>query len=229
MSRSLMLVEDDQRLGELLCSYLGQNGYTVSWESRGDRALPKILEARPDLVILDQLLPGMGGLEICQRARRSYAGPILMLTAVREEVDQVAALEAGADDYVMKPCNPRILLARIRALLRRNDPVVPEGATLVVGALSIDRASRILKVNTNVVSTTETEFEIAWELASHATTVVSRDALSRAARGVAYDGLDRGIDIHVSRLRKKLREAGLSELTIRSIRGEGYLLTQGSD
>ncbi len=180
-------------------------------------------------MILDQLLPGMGGLEICQRARRSYAGPILMLTAVWEEVDQVAALEAGADDYVMKPCNPRILLARIRALLRRNDPVVPEGAALVVGALSIDRASRILKVNGNVVSTTETEFEIAWELAGHATTVVSRDALSRAARGVAYDGLDRGIDIHVSRLRKKLREAGLSELTIRSIRGEGYLLTQGSD
>jgi len=225
MKRNILIVEDDLRLGEMLREYLEVEGFVTSLEARGDRAVARINAESPSLVILDLILPGLGGLEICRQARMSYRGPILMLTARRGDIDHVAGLESGADDYVLKPCQPRVLLARIRALLRRPvEPVLKR--TIVLDRLRIDRPTRQLSVDGDTVPVTSAEFDLAWLLAENAGSVVGRELLYEEIRGIPYDGLDRGMDIHVSRLRQKLKRAGLEVPAIVSIRGEGYQLTR---
>lgn len=230
MKRSILIVEDDPRLGEMLQEYLTAAGFEASLESRGDRAVHRIHEEAPNLVVLDLMLPGLDGLEVCQRVRRDYRGPILMLTARRGDLDQVVGLESGADDYVLKPCQPRVLLARIRALLRRQtagtNGLAPSlQRAIVVDRLKVDRSTRQVRVGDSVVGVTSAEFDLAWLLARHVGEIVSRDVLYQEIRGIPYDGLDRGMDIHVSRLRQKLKRAGLETPVIVSVRGEGYQLT----
>ncbi len=225
----ILLVEDDRRLSDLVGEYLCRNGFEVAKEYRGDRAAETILSRLPDLVILDLMLPGKDGLEVCREVRDRYHGPILMLTARDEDIDQVVGLEIGADDYVTKPVQPRVLLARIRSLLRRlgrdrqedlnNDPIN-------YGMLHIDYASRSVQLDGEEIELTSTEFELLWLLACHAGEVLSRDNILDAMRGIQYDGMDRSVDVRVSRLRRKLGDNPNHPTRIKTVRGKGYLFVK---
>lgn len=224
---TILLVEDDMRLSALVVEYLQNNGLSVETEFRGDTAVQRILELNPDLVVLDLMLPGLDGFEVCKQVRSSFSGPILMLTAKDEDIDQVVGLEIGADDYVVKPVQPRLLLARIRALLRRTGagqthPSDKPGK-LEFTSLHIDHTSRLVSHNQKAIDFTTTEFDLLWFLASHAGEILSRDQISEALTGVEYDGLDRSIDIKVSRLRKLLNDDPAKPKGIKTIRGKGYL------
>jgi len=227
----ILLVEDDIRLANSTREYLEGKGYRVALEHRGDTAIDRIHRDLPDLVILDLMLPGLDGLEVCRDVRPTYAGPILMLTARDDDIEQVIGLEIGADDYVIKPVLPRILLARIRALLRHDQRVNVSSRAIVhnsitVGILDINYNHRTVTVEGSTINTTEVEFQLLWLLASHAGEILSRDFLYRTLNGHDYDGLDRSIDIRVSKLRKKF-EADLSNPTrIKTVRGKGYVFVE---
>lgn len=223
---TILLVEDDRRLSNLIVEYLQQHGLRVEVEARGDSAIERIMELEPALVILDLMLPGLDGLEICRRARPSYLGPILMLTANGEDFDQVAGLEVGADDYVVKPVQPRVLLARIRALLRRvslQDQRKPDEQRLDFGRLKINHAARQVWLDDEAIALTTQEYELLYLLASNAGEVLSRDTILEALNGAEYDGLDRSVDIRISRLRKLLEPSTESPSGIKTVRGQGYL------
>jgi two-component system response regulator RstA len=217
----LMLVEDDVRLASLISEYLENNGHQVVVEHRGDRAVDRILAEVPDLVVLDLMLPGEDGLSICRRVRPRFAGPILMLTARGEEIDQVLGLEMGADDYVAKPVSPRLLLARIKALMRRGGPE-QESDRIVCGTLVIDRASREARIGEELVGLTSAEFDLLWALAGKAGLPVSREVLLKELRGIDWDGIDRSMDVRVSQLRRKLAADPGHLDRIKTVRGVGY-------
>ncbi len=218
----VLLVEDDQKLAALVCEFLQANGFRVDLEPRGDRAPARILHERPDLVILDLMLPGLDGLSVCRRVRPRFGGAILMLTARVEETDEILGLELGADDYLAKPVHPRRLLARVNTLLRRLDRSAR--STLQVGRLFVDAASRRAEMDGEPITLTTAEFDLLWLLASNAGEIVSRDRIYRELRGIEYDGLDRSMDLRVARLRKKLGDDGKRPRLIKSVRGTGYLL-----
>jgi DNA-binding response OmpR family regulator len=225
----LLIVEDDDELAELLLEYLGQQGFEVSRVASGDRGAETILETQPDLVLLDLLLPGANGLDVCRRVRDAYSGAIVMLTASQSEADHVAGLELGADDFVTKPIEPRVLLARIRTQLRRlrggrSADQDDDGGILNVGPLQVDIASRDVSVKGRPVPLTTMEFDILLILAKDAGGVVKREDLYARVIGAEYDGLDRGMDVHVSRIRRKLERSGLDPSRLKSVRGVGYLL-----
>lgn len=225
----LLIVEDDDQLAELLLEYLGQQGFELSRMASGDGAVKAILEKQPDLVILDLMLPGANGLDVCRQVRDDYPGAILMLTASQSEADHVAGLELGADDFVNKPIEPRVLLARIRSQLRRlnggwaSSSYDPHGI-LEVGTLRLDMGSRDVSVEGQLVPLTTMEFDVLLKLALEAGTVVKRDDLYTNVMGVEYDGIDRGMDVHVSRIRRKLQRSGFDPSRLKSVRGVGYLL-----
>ncbi|MEM1414562.1 MAG: response regulator transcription factor [Myxococcota bacterium] len=222
----LLLVEDDDEFAELLASYLRPQGFELARVASGDVGAERILVEQPDLVILDLMLPGANGLDVVRRVREGYAGAILMLTASQSEADHVAGLELGADDFVIKPIEPRVLLARIRSQLRRSAGSRPteDPDRLHVGPIHIDVATRDVRIDDAPVSLTSMEFDVLRMLAAQAGTVVARDDLYTRLLGIEYDGLDRGMDVHVSRLRRKLERAGLDRSRIKSVRGVGYLL-----
>ncbi len=232
---TILLVEDDQRLSDLISEYLVKQGLLVEVEYRGDTAVQRILDLQPDLVILDLMLPGLDGLEVCRQVRPKFQAPILMLTARDEDVDQIVGLEIGADDYVIKPVQPRILLARIRTLLRRNQTSQPTVAghrgklssqvsnPLVFDRLQINPAAREVTLDNQVVELTTQEYELLFFMASHAGVVLSRDQIFEAMSGIEYDGLDRSVDIRISRLRKLLEINSDKPSGIKTVRGQGYL------
>lgn len=231
----ILVVEDDERLAALIKEYLQKQGFTVSIEDRGDTAVARILTEMPDLVILDLMLPGKDGLAVCQSVRSYYHGPILILTAREDDMDQVAGLEMGADDYVKKPVEPRVLLARIRALLRRlekNSSDVTAGGKgdktneLNFGELSICKHSHNVLLSGEVIDLTTNEFGLLCYLAGNSGNVMSRETLYRELRGIEYDGLDRSMDVMVSRLRKKLGDDSASPRRIKTIWGQGYLFVK---
>jgi two-component system response regulator RstA len=224
-SERVMLVEDDLKLARLITKYLQASGYRVSIEAHGDRAVNRILSERPDLVVLDIMLPGLDGLEVCRGVRKQYRQPILMLTARGDESDELLGLEAGADDYLSKPVRPELLLARIRALLRRARRFETESHVLTVGSVVVDAASRSLTIDSKSIDVTTTEFELIWCLVSHAGEVVTRDQLSCALHGYEWDGSDRSVDLAVSRLRGKLRAHGYDSELVLSVHGVGYQWT----
>ncbi len=229
----IMLVEDDPRLGALIKDYLQQQGLQVEVEKRGDSAVSRILAQHPDLVILDIMLPGCDGFEVCRQVRAKYNNPILMLTARDEDVDQVVGLELGADDYVAKPVQPRVLLARIRALLRRNNkgdvpPNLGEHVNheLCLGDFSISYSSRQAQLGSQLLELTTSEFEVLWLLASHAGKILSRDTIMASLQGTEYDGLNRVVDLRISRLRKKLGDDPIKPSIIKTVRAKGYLFVE---
>ena len=227
----VLVVEDDSKLARLVQEYLEKEGLTVSIESRGDQAVERILHESPDCVILDIMLPGLDGLEVCKRLRPEYTGPILMLTARRDEVDEVVGLELGADDYLAKPVRPRVLLARIRALLRRASENADQatrngGSAIVVGDLVINPANRTVTLGRGHVDLTTSEFDLLRYLAERAGRVVMRQELFEHLKGIPYDGMDRSIDLTVTRLRKKLGDDAKPPRLIKSVRGSGYLMAR---
>jgi len=227
-SPDILLVEDDSRLAELTATYLGQHSMRVVIEARGDRALERLQQEQPRLVLLDLLLPGKDGLTICREIRRLSGVPILILTAKDTDLDHVIGLEAGADDYVMKPVDPMVLLARVRALLRRTDRDRENASgrrqDVQLGALRISETSREVWLHGQPVPLTTQEFELLALLARRAGELVSRDEVFRAMRGIDYDGLDRSIDGRVSKLRRKLGDDAAAPTRIKTVWGKGYLL-----
>ncbi|MBF8742655.1 response regulator transcription factor [Pseudomonas guariconensis] len=222
-SNRILIVEDDQRLAELTAEYLQANGYEVAVEGDGGRAARRIIDSQPDLVILDLMLPGEDGLSICRRVRGLYAGPILMLTARSDELDQVQGLDMGADDYVCKPVRPRLLLARITALLRRSEAPEAKRQELVFGALRIDSRLREAWLGEQAIDLTSAEFDLLWLLASHAGRVLSREEIFTSLRGVGYDGQDRSIDVRISKIRPKIGDDPIHPRLIKTLRSKGYL------
>ena len=221
----VLLVEDSARLAASIRDYLERHHYEVFIEGDGLAVAERFDRLKPDLVILDLMLPGKDGLTICRELRRHDRIPILMLTAKGENIDQVLGLEMGADDYVVKPVEPRVLLARIEALLRRvrSLPQETRDAKLTAGRLAIDGARRSATIDSRAIELTTGDFDILWLLASRQGHVVTRDEILRVVRGIDYDGLDRSIDARICRLRRKLQEAGGAESMIKTVRLRGYL------
>jgi two-component system OmpR family response regulator/two-component system response regulator RstA len=235
MKTRILLVEDDDRLAKLTAEYLQKNDFEVSIEARGDTAETRILTDDPDLVILDIMLPGKDGFEVCRSVRAAYKGVILMLTARDEDFDQILGLELGADDYLSKPVQPRLLLARIKALLRRTP--VPSGTTdesgqgdeaaeLAFGNFRISQATRSAHLGDETIDLTTAEFDLLWLLALHAGNILSRDDLLQDLRGIGFDGIDRSIDARISRLRRKLGDDPENPTRIKTVRGKGYLFSK---
>jgi two-component system, OmpR family, response regulator len=223
-AHSILLVEDDLRLADLVSRYLESQGFRMSIVSRGDQVAELVQRDNPDLVILDLGLPGEDGLTICKRLRPAYTSPILILTARDSDFDHVLGLELGADDYVIKPVEPRVLLARIGALLRRSRfPAVTAGKTLTFGGLLINLVSRVVKWDGKTVTLSRNEFDLLVHLANHAGEIQSREVLFKSLYNRDYDGLDRMLDIRVSRLRKKLGDDAENPERIKTIWGQGYL------
>jgi len=232
----IMIVEDDERLSDLTRDYLESNGMQVSVEADGARAVDRIKDEQPDLVILDLMLPGEDGLSVCRLVRPTYKGPILMLTARDDDLDQVLGLEMGADDYLTKPVRPRVLLARIRALLRRlkDNPSVAgqnvegnEDQTRVTFAnLVVDNSMREAWLNDDPIELTSAEFDLLWLLSSNAGRVLSREEIFTALRGIEYDGQDRSIDVRVSRIRPKIGDDPVNPKRIKTVRSKGYLFVK---
>ena len=225
IQHSILLVEDDLRLADLVSRYLLNHGFIVTIVSRGDEVVERVQRDNPDLVILDLGLPGEDGFSICRRLRPEYANPILILTARDNDIDHVLGLELGADDYVIKPVEPRVLLARIGVLLRRNRAAAPPGASKVLafGRLLINVVSRAVKWDGRDVALSRNEFDLLVFLASHPGEIQSRERLFKSLYNRDYDGLDRMLDIRISRLRRKLDDDAENPQRIKTIWGQGYL------
>jgi len=218
----VLIVEDDPKLAALVRDYLARNGFEVDIEHRGDTSVDRIRHEQPDAVVLDLMLPGLDGLEVCRQVRQEYGGAILMLTARGEDVDEVVGLEIGADDYMAKPVRPRVLLARLRSLLRRTSDRPEPGRKVALGRLQMDPGSRSATWDGDTLDLTTAEYDLLYALAQRAGQVVDRDTLYGELRGIPWDGVDRSIDLRVSRLRKKLGEEG--DTVVKSVRGAGYMV-----
>ncbi len=225
----IMIVEDDERLASLTRDYLESNGMTVSLVADGDEAIRRIRSEQPDLVVLDMMLPGADGLTVCRQVRPGFSNPILMLTARTDDMDQVLSLEMGADDYVPKPIKPRVLLARVRALLRRSEADTTrddQSRRLEFDELVIDDAARQVTLRGQSVELTSAEYDLLWLLASNAGTVLSREAIFEQLRGIQYDGQDRSIDVRISRIRPKIGDDPDRPRRIKTVRARGYLFVR---
>ena len=222
----MIIVEDDSKLQKMLQEYFVSQDFDVKTLDDGSNATQTILEDQPDIVLLDLMLPVTDGLTICRQTRAHFRGKILMLTASDDDFDQVAGLETGADDYVTKPIKPRVLLARVRSLLRRQETVMlsnEDSNSLHFGQLTLKNTYKKCELAGQVLALTDSEFELLWLLASAPDTALSRDYLTQTLRGIEYDGIDRTIDNKVVRLRKLLGDDKVPAEKIQTIRGKGYL------
>ena len=228
----VLLVEDDERLAELIADYLERNGFETHWIKYGDIAIEKTHELAPDLLLLDVMLPGLDGFEICRELRaRGATLPIVILTARDEDFDRVVGLELGADEFIPKPVQPRVLLAHLRAILRRagmRERSGNAGDTIIFGSLEIDTASRAVRVGGRPVDLTSSEFDLLWLLARNAGKVQSRNDILNKLRSLDYDGSDRSVDCRIYRLRRKLGDLADSAERIKTIRNVGYLFSPTS-
>lgn len=221
--KKILLVEDDIALATWIVESLTENNLRVEHVSRGDLALAALQSFQPDLVILDVMLPGMNGIEVCHQLRQTSAVPILFLTARADEFDEVVGLEAGADDYVIKPVRPRALLARISALLKRVQPAVVETTSLEYGALALDQSAKRAIYRGNEVPLSTNLFDFLWFLARHAGEVVDRELVFQSLKGREYDGMDRRFDVMLSTLRKLFNDDSQQPKKLKTVWGKGYL------
>lgn len=228
MTKTILLVEDDEKLASLVAEFLQNNDFPTKVIANGTDAIKYINEQPPRAIILDVMLPGADGLTVCRTVRPTYNGPIMMLTAMSDDIDEVAGLETGADDYLSKPVKSRVLLAHLRALLRRieiNETVVADDNLIHAGKIKINPQNRSVKCQDETIHLTTAEYNLLWLLAERAGEVISRDELHQKTFRLEYDGSDRSIDLRISRLRRKLGDDPKLPYIIKTIRGEGYLLT----
>ncbi len=226
MPARILIVDDDARLVEMLGGYLRARGYATDACGDGESGLQTLRRAEYDAVILDVMLPGIDGLEVCRRIRASSRIPVLMLTARGDDMDRIVGLEIGADDYLPKPFNPRELLARLAAILRRTRPEQSEASSVLrFGALEIDRAAREVRVDGERRDLTGRQFDLLLLLAERAGRVQSREQLMDALKGEEWDNVDRSIDVHVSRIRQMIEADPRHPRFVQTVRGAGYVLT----
>jgi DNA-binding response OmpR family regulator len=222
---SVLYIEDDERLARLTAQYLESHGLRVTIAANGNDGLALALKQPPDVVLLDLMLPGLGGLEICRRLREKVDTPIIMVTAHGEEPDRIVGLEGGADDYIAKPFSSRELLARIRAQARRaRGEVGPPAHAIVVGDLRIEPQGMRATVSGRELALTTYEFTLLKALAERAGRVLSREQLMDMVRGNAEEAFDRSIDVHISHLRQKLGDDPRNPRLLKTVRGAGYML-----
>jgi two-component system response regulator RstA len=232
----IVFVEDEPEVGSLIAAYLGRHDIEVIVETRGDRAEAVIAAEQPDLVMLDIMLPGKDGMTLCRdlrSQRQQWQGPIVLLTSLDSDMNHILALEMGAQDYILKTTPPAVLLARLRLHLRQAQqgqsdetptPAVAQKQKLLrFGSLTIDALNREVTLFSEQIVLSTADFDLLWELASHAGQILNRDALLKTLRGVSYDGMDRSIDVAISRLRKKLHDSATEPFRIKTIRNKGYL------
>lgn len=223
----ILIVEDDPNVSELVGLYLQREGFAVECVDDGQKALDAIEKSPFDLVVLDLMLPSVDGLEVCRRVRRTSDLPIVMLTARGDDIDRILGLELGADDYLPKPFNPRELVARVKAILRRTRTSEGKGGessrtALQVPGLEIDLEARVVRVAGREVSLTPKEFDLLWHLASHPDRTFSRPELLESVWGFDFYGDDRTVDVHVKRLRRKIEPPGHPVRYIVTVWGVGY-------
>ncbi len=229
----ILLVEDDLRLADLTQRYLQQHEFKVFVEHHGNKALSAVSRIRPDLLLLDIMLPGTDGLTLCSQLKKQTPIPILLLTARNSHKDEVVGLEKGADDYLSKPVEPMVLLARIRNLLRRQlTPQKIEENTqcnsVEFGALAIDRTSRSIWHNQQPVNLSSQEYDLLLFMVDNIDRVLSRDDLMQQIRGIEYNGLDRTVDVYISRLRKIFGDDPSAPKKFKTVWGKGYLLAKNA-
>ena len=231
---SLLMIEDDERLAGMVSDYLGASGYQVAHAPDATTGLAHLQHALPELVILDLMLPDIDGLQVCQRIRAlsGAAGqvPVLMLTAKGDPMDRIIGLEMGADDYLPKPFEPRELLARIRAILRRKNGGAPSSAqSLQFGSLEIDRDARQITVRGEARELTSYQFDLLVALAERAGRVLTRDQIMEAVRGRELEAFDRSIDVHMGRIRAAIEDDVKNPKRILTVRGVGYVFARQQD
>ncbi len=233
----LLMIEDDARLAQMVVDYLGQSGFAVTHASDGEAGLEHLQLLQPELVILDLMMPGIDGLEVCRRIRAlpndNARVPVLMLTAKGDPMDRIIGLELGADDYLPKPFEPRELLARIRAVLRRrSEPgqaVARATPTLRFGSLEIDRDARTVQVGDGMCDLTSYQFDLLVAMAERAGRVLTRDQIMEAVRGRELEAFDRSIDVHIGRIRNAIEADSKDPKRILTVRGVGYVFAKQQD
>lgn len=226
----VLFVEDDPDIGQLISSWLGRHDIEVMLETRGDRALARVEAEQPDLVLLDIMLPGQDGLSLCRDLRPRFGGPIVMLTSLDSDMNQILSLELGANDYILKTTPPPVLLARLRVQFRQHGqsqqavaPAAPP-QRLQFGRLQIDGPGRDVRLDGDSIPLSTADFDLLWELACHAGQILGRETLFRSLRGRDYDGQDRSMDVAISRLRRRLGDDSNNPTRIKTVRQKGYLL-----
>jgi len=224
----ILLIDDDRELGKMLSDFLGADRLEISVRNTGESGLEEFMTNSFDLLILDIMMPGMSGLDVLKKVRQKSTVPVIMLTARGDDIDRIIGLEFGADDYLPKPFNPRELLARIKAILRRSKPSTNGSQVLALGNITLDTRTHRATVNESELDLTGTEFEILKCLLETPGEVVNKENLSQRALGRRLLPYDRSVDTHISNLRGKLERAGNRDETIQNQRGVGYLLIPGS-
>ncbi|MEX0782794.1 MAG: response regulator transcription factor [Dehalococcoidia bacterium] len=221
MVTRILLVDDEQNIRELAALYLEKEGFVVDFAADGREAIQRFQHVQPNLVLLDVMMPGMDGFEVCRELRRDSDVPVLMLTARSEDVDKIVGLELGADDYMTKPFNPRELVARVKAILRRYDSGNRPKNTIAVGNLFVDKARREARIGEEMLHLRTKEFDLLVAFAENPGIALTRDQLLESVWGYDYAGETRTVDVHVQHLRSKLNGAGVQ---IETLRGVGYKL-----
>ena len=234
MDKTVLIVDDDKKLRDLLTEYLTEFGFQISTLPDGTEIQRTIKTVNPDIIILDIMMPRKDGLEVLREIRKAFAVPVIMLTARGEDADRIVGLEVGADDYLAKPFNPRELLARMRAVLRRSaapgagETARGEDLILRSGGLVLDKARRMIEVEGKEVELSSTEYELLRVLMEHPNRVLSRDELMNMARGRDFMAFDRSIDVHISKLRAKVERDPRSPERIKTVWGTGYMFVDAT-
>ena len=222
MNETILVVDDEPKIVQLARDYLEKSGFKVLTSGDGQQALAITRQEHPDLIVLDLMLPGMDGLDVCRAIRRESDVPIIMLTARAEETDQLIGLELGADDYITKPFSPRALVARVRALLRRTQGNLLQQETIRIGDLELDLRRKQLSLKGEIIHLTRSEFLLLETLAKHPGQPLSREQLLEKLHGVVFDGVDRSVDSHIKNLRRKIEPDPADPIYIQTVYGFGY-------
>ena len=228
LNRHILIVEDEEKIASLLSDYLKKSGFRTSTQNNGDSVIAQIKKDPPDLVLLDIMLPGKDGMELCREIRQFSMVPIIMITARVEEIDRLLGLELGADDYICKPFSPREVVARVKAIFRRLHAQIP-AHSLVIGSISLDNETHQVMIDKQLLNLTPIEFGLLKIMMSHPNRVFSRNELINRIQGYDFEGYDRTIDTHIKNLRKKIAIALPGQKIISTVYGVGYKFKEPSD
>jgi len=227
-SRHILVVEDEKKIANLLCDYLKEAGFRTSTQDNGNRVISQVKQDAPDLILLDIMLPGKDGMELCREIRQESNIPIIMITARVEEIDRLLGLELGADDYICKPFSPREVVARVKTVFRRVH-AEPRTNNLVVGSISLDEETHQVMIGNQMLNLTPNEFGLLKIMMTRPNRVFSRSELINRVQGYGFEGYDRTIDTHIKNLRKKIGRQLPGQEIISTVYGIGYKFSVASD